>query len=256
MPGKKMNIRLYLIVFVLLLAACGQQKPAGTTTKPPDYKLYNELLQKYVNEEGYVDYGGLLEEKSKLERFLTELSYHPPADNWSRKEKLAYWINAYNAFTLKLILDNYPLEGIKDIGPVLQIPYVNSVFDIRFININGVNLDLNFIEHQVLRKEFNEPRIHFAINCASVSCPPLRRGAYVAEKLDEQLQDQAVRFVTGPQNEISKERMLLSKIFKWFSGDFTTKGSLTDFIQQYTQVPIDENTSIFFKEYNWNLNEQ
>lgn len=254
--GKKMNVRLLIIVTVLALTACSPQKPTGTYSEPVDYQVYNDLLQKYVNEEGFVDYEGMLEEKSQLEKFLSQISYHPPADNWSREQKLAYWINAYNAFTLQLILDNYPVEGIKDIGPILQVPYVNSVFDIRFITINGVNLDLNFIEHQVLRKEFNEPRIHFAINCASVSCPPLRKEAYTAEKIEQQLQEQAVRYINGPHNDINEERMVLSKIFKWFRKDFTQNGDLTDFIKQYTTVPVNENTSIFFKDYNWNLNEQ
>ncbi len=251
-----MNIRISIIFLLVGIWACSPPKPVGNNTEPVDYRIYTALLQKHVNEEGMVDYSGLLEERSKLDKFLTQLAHHPPADDWTENEKIAYWINAYNAFTLQLIIDHYPIDGIKEIGPILQIPYLNSVFDIRFININGVDLDLNFIEHQVLRKEFDEPRIHFAVNCASVSCPPLRREAYKADKLDNQLKDQAVRYITGPHNEISEERMSLSKIFKWFNSDFTTNGSLVDFIKPYTPVAIDEKTKIFFKDYNWGLNVQ
>jgi len=251
-----MNIRILIIFLLVNIWACSPPKPVGSNTEPLDYAIYTGLLQKYVNDEGMVDYSGLLNERNKLDKFLTQLSYHPPANDWTGSEKMAYWINAYNGFTLQLILDHYPVGGIKDIGPILQIPYVNSVFDIRFININGVNLDLNFIEHQVLRKEFDEPRLHFAINCASVSCPPLRREAYTAENIDNQLNDQAIKFITGPHNEISEERVALSKIFKWFTNDFTTKGSLIDFIQPYTPVAINNKTTIFFKDYNWQLNKQ
>lgn len=251
-----MKFQILLAGAVFLLTACTPQKPKGNAQEPLDYQVYNKLLKAYVNEAGMVDYEGLLDEKDQLELFLDQLSDNPPSDQWSNKEKMAYWINAYNAFTLKLILDHYPVEGIRDIGPILQIPYVNSVFDIRFITINGVKLDLNFIEHKVLRKEFDEPRIHFAINCASVSCPPLRREAFIAEKLDQQLQEQAIRYINGPHNEISKNRMVLSKIFKWFKGDFTKNGSLVDYIKPYTNVPIDDKTSIFFKNYNWDLNVQ
>ncbi|MCK5368247.1 MAG: DUF547 domain-containing protein, partial [Cyclobacteriaceae bacterium] len=168
-----------------------------------------------------------------------------------------YWINAYNAFTVKLIIDHYPLESIKDIGSAIQIPFVNSPWDIKFIEINGKKLDLNNIEHSILRKKFDEPRIHFAINCASFSCPKLRREAYVANNLDVQLEKQAIQFINDlERNSISGSHAEVSKIFSWFKGDFTKEGSLVDFLNQYSNTEIGKESKISYMNYNWALNEK
>ena len=239
-----------------LVAACGIEKPVGNDTRPVSYETYTELLQNHVNEDGMVDYKSMYDDRQKLDNFLNKLASRPPSGKWSDSEKLAYWINAYNAFTLQLILDHYPVQSIKDIGSLLQIPYVNSVFDIRFIEINGKKMDLNYIEHQILRKEFEEPRIHFAINCASISCPPLRREAYEASELDQQLTSQAKLFIQGPENKITPDRIKLSKIFSWFKKDFTQNMSLTEYIDQYTPVSVNNNATIQFGDYDWSLNSQ
>ena len=181
----------------------------------------------------------------------------PDPRTWSEAEQLAYWINAYNAFTVKLIADNYPVESIEDLHPTLNIPLLNTVWHKKFFKIGGRASSLDEIEHKILRKKFNEPRIHFAINCASYSCPPLRNEAYTAGELNKQLDEQAKAFINNPaHNKLSPEKASLSKIFSWFKGDFTKDGSLTDYINRYANTKLKPNAEISHLEYDWRLNKQ
>ena len=232
--------------------------PNQAGTLPISHSIWNELLQKHVDQEGNVNYDGFLLERKKLESYLILLSKNAPNDElWSDQDQLAYWINAYNAFTIELILRNYPLSSIKNIGSSIQIPFINSPWDIQFIEINGEKYDLNNIEHNILRKNYNEPRIHFAINCASESCPQLRNKAYVSEKIEMQLEEQARYFINDDsKNSISKDTITISKIFSWFSGDFEKNGSLITFLNQYSDTIINDNATITYKTYNWDLNNQ
>ena len=169
---------------------------------------------------------------------------------------MAYWINAYNAFTVELVLDHYPVESIKDIKR--GIPFVNSVWDIRFIRIQGEEYDLNRIEHGILRKYFADARVHAALNCASYSCPRLRGEAYMPARLDEQL-DAAMRiFVNDPlRNRVQAGQAELSKIFSWYGGDFKEDaGSLRQFIDRYAVEPLSEDGQIRYLEYDWSLNDE
>ena len=146
------------------------------------------------------------------------------------------------------------MVSIKDIKP--GVAFVNSVWDIKFITIQGQELDLNNIEHNILRK-MDEPRIHFAVNCASYSCPKLLNEAYEAKKIDKQLQQQAEDFINDPtRNKITTEKATVSSIFNWFTGDFTKDGSLKDFLNQYSKIKLTESTEVEFMDYNWNLNKQ
>ncbi|MTI33514.1 DUF547 domain-containing protein [Xanthovirga aplysinae] len=224
---------------------------------PPSHHLWTTLLQKHVSSQGWVDYEGFQADSTQLQTYLEELSQNIPQDSWTREEKLAYWINAYNAFTVELIIDHYPVESIEDIGSLVQIPFVNSVFDIRFIDLNGKKYSLNFIEHLILRRRFKEPRIHFAIVCASYSCPKLRNEAYTADKLEEQLDDQAVDFINDPnRNDIrNPDDVELSRIFYWFYSDFKKHHeTLIDYINQYAETPINAKAKVSFKTYDWTLN--
>ena len=169
---------------------------------------------------------------------------------------LAYWINAYNGFTVKLIVDNYPVESIKDLGPALKIPLIKDVWHYKFFKIGGQESSLDEIEHSILRKEFEEPRIHFAINCASVSCPPLLNEAFEAETINAQLDKVAKGFINdSSRNKISAEAVQVSSIFSWFKGDFTKNGDLIDFLNKYSKTKIKSNAKISFLDYDWNLNE-
>lgn len=253
------------VIFLLLFQHCLSDAPTKKGSKSMPYRQtgmkheqWTILLQKYVGRDGTVNYKGFQKDSLDLNAYLNELSTNAPDENsWSGEEQIAYWINAYNAFTVKLILDHYPLESIKDIGAAIQIPFINSPWDIKFIEINGDKLDLNNIEHSILRKKFNEPRIHFAINCASFSCPQLRREAYIADRLDVQLEEQAIQFINDSErNNIAPAHAEVSKIFSWFKGDFTKNGSLKEFLNQYAKIKIEEDVKISHLDYNWSLNEK
>jgi hypothetical protein len=254
-------MKIIIIAFVLgivLLQACQSQAPSKEGSVAPSHTIFTNILQMYVDSDGNVDYKGFQKDSLALQQYLNLLTQNPPDENrWTEEEQLAYWINLYNAFTIKLVIDHYPLSGIKDIGSVIQIPFVNSPWDIRFIEIENKKYDLNYIEHDILRKNFDEPRIHFAINCASFSCPKLRTEAYTANRLELQLQEQTLEFINDRErNNISKDKAEVSKIFDWFKPDFTKNGSLIDFLNKYASQSINEDAKISFLEYDWSLNEQ
>jgi len=223
--------------------------------KAPSHQQWDKLLKKYVNESGMVNYKGLQKDKVELDAYLKTLSDNAPQKTWSENDEKAFWINAYNAFTISLILQHYPVKSIKDIAG--KIYKINTAWDIRFINIGGEKYDLNNIEHKMLRRKFNDPRIHFAIVCASMSCAKLRREAYTGSQLDKQLDEQGRDFLNDKsKNRITGDKAELSKYFSWYQGDFTKNGNLVDFINKYSQTRITANTKINYLDYNWSLNEQ
>ena len=224
---------------------------------PPSHQLWDQLVKTHVKANGLVDYKGFIREKPKLESYLKLLSENAPdRSKWSKNEQLAYWINAYNAYTVKLIVDFYPTKSIRDLGPKLKIPLIKDVWHYKFFKIAGVDMSLDEVEHGILRKEFDEPRIHFAINCASISCPPLLNEAFVAEKLEAQLTKVTVAFINDPvRNKLGTQSVQLSSIFSWFTSDFTKRGTLIEFLNKYSKVKIAPNAKVSFLDYNWNLNE-
>jgi len=239
-------------IFLLLFSV------AASTQSKVNHQLFDELLQMYVDEKGMVDYKGLQEERAKLKSYLSLLERNPPEDTWTKDEKLAYWINAYNAYTIELILTHYPVKSIKDIGSTIKIPFVSTAWDIKFINIGGKEYDLNKIEHGIIRKEFDEPRIHFALVCAAVSCPKLLNNAYLPEKLEDQLAYATREFLSDiEKNEFkNSKKATLSKLFNWYGGDFNNDGTLIEFLNQYAPAQLEDNAKISWKEYNWALNEK
>jgi len=248
-----------LIIFVLIsifLTTCGI-KDYKSSSRPIEHILWDSLLQNHVAIDGLVNYKGFIADSVIFNKYLTLLrNNHPNKKHWSRDERLSYWINAYNAFTVKLIVDYYPTKSIKDIKS--GIPFINTVWDIKFIKIEGVAYDLNNIEHGILRPKFNEPRVHFAINCASYSCPSLRNEAYTSEKLEYQLTDQAKIFLSDiRKNKISTDEIKISKIFSWFKSDFLLEAeSIQSFINQFTEVEILKKANISYYDYNWTLNDK
>lgn len=251
-------IKTVIMVFLTMtILSCKNSSIGMAGTTPPSHELWDQLLKKHVKPNGLVDYKGFIKDKPQLEKYLNSLSNNAPdRKTWSKNEQLAYWINAYNAFTVKLIVDNYPVESIRDLGPKLKIPLIKDVWHYKFFSIGGQESSLDEIEHGILRKEFNEPRIHFAINCASISCPPLKNEAYVASKIDQQLDQSAREFINNPKyNKISKDEVQISSIFSWFKGDFTKKGSLIDYLNKYSKVKISSNAKVNHLDYNWSLNE-
>ena len=210
-----------------------------------DHSTFNSLLKTNVTTAGVVNYAGF-KGNDNFESYLKVLANAKPKNsNWSKNEKLAFWINAYNAFTIKLINNNWPVKSIRDI---------NEPWKRKFIKIGGETYDLNSIEHEILRK-MQEPRIHFAIVCASYSCPKLLNEAYTADKMQSQLAAQTKSFINDTKrNKITALKAELSEIFNWFKSDFTANGSLIDFINKYSTVQINKDAKISHLTYDWSLN--
>ena len=205
---------------------------------------WNVLLQQYVDADGNVDYHSWKKSQTDLDKYIQLLEKTPPANYWDKNDSLAYFINAYNAVTVKLILDNYPLKSIRDI---------KDPWDSKSLNLPNNRLTLNDIEHKVLRK-MDDPRIHFAINCASASCPQLSNEAFRASKVQKQLEEATALFINDTsKNQISEKNIGLSKIFLWFSKDFGSKKERIAFIQKYSQKSFKDNAKIKYQEYDWSL---
>ena len=228
--------------------------------------LYTNLLKKYITD-GLVNYENLKDD-IRLNKYLDQLSSTNP-DELSPKKKLAFWINVYNAFTLQIVCENYPIESITDLntgGKIISYVFSKTVWDKEYVNINNKKYSLNDIEHNILRK-MNEPRIHFAVVCASISCPKLRNEAYESEKIESQLNDQADLFIndtTKNSFDLNSQKAELSKIFDWFEEDFGNTDEsvlkfLADYLPESLQNDINENAGkweIDYKDYNWKLNKQ
>lgn len=211
-----------------------------------DHSAWQSLLDKYVNDFGDVNYKGFLTSLPNLDQYLRYLSENSPERDWSKNKKLAYYINLYNAATVKLILNNYPTQSIKD----LKNPWGKS-----WIQTGDGVLSLGDIEHKILRK-MKEPRIHFAINCASFSCPKLSNQAFTEDHMEKQLAEATKSFIQDPsKNIISKQRLRLSSIFKWYKKDFTDNGSVIEYIQPYISIKLDNKADIDYLKYDWQLNE-
>jgi len=211
-----------------------------------DHTIFNNLLSENISEKGETDYKGFIKNKAIFKLYLTSLSENIPTEKWPNEDKLAYWMNTYNAFTIKLIIDNYPTKSIKDI---------KNAWDSRFFKLGNKWYNLSDIEHKILRK-MNDPRIHFGINCASFSCPPILNKAFSASNVNKELDFLAHQFINDvTRNNISEDSIQLSKIFQWYAKDFKTEGSLIDYLNKYSDITINRNAKKSFRKYNWNLNE-
>ncbi|NEP90867.1 MAG: DUF547 domain-containing protein [Okeania sp. SIO2C2] len=276
---------LFFLPLLIFLAGCGglnsptnlgennqeTQESTSTSAQPFNYQDYNSILKEYVNAEGLVDYERLKENRQKLDDFNAAIGAVTPStyDSWTDAEKIAFLINAYNSFTLESIIDNYPTKSIR------RIP---GVWKIRKFDIVGEKLTLDHIEHQILRKEFNEPGIHVALVCAAISCPPLRREAYTGNQLEQQLDDQANQFLINNQGfRIDRENnaVYFSSIFKWFGEDYKktygqeptidglneTETAIVNYAHQYVKSEDKKylkqgGYQVKYSDYDWSLNVQ
>ncbi|GAA4275592.1 DUF547 domain-containing protein [Aquimarina mytili] len=228
------------------------EKPKTVIEKPKavsktiNHQLWNTLLAKYVSQDGSVNYAGFKKDRALFTSYLKILEQNMPDQTASKNDKLAYWMNVYNAFTVKLIIDNYPIKSIKDI---------KDPWDLRFFKLGTKWYTLNDVEHRILRK-MEDPRIHFGINCASISCPPLLNKAFTANTVDQELEKLTIAFINdSKRNTITSEKIEISKIFSWFAKDFKKEGSLIDFLNSYSNIKINKNAKKNFKTYDWNLNQ-
>ena len=258
-----------LLLTLLLLVA-------GNTSQAQDFdhSTWNVLLQKHVVPIGaghatQVDYGAMQADRARLKRYLraTSAVSRKQFDHWPKVEQLAFLINAYNAWTVELILTAYPdLDSIKDLGSLFQSPWSK-----RFIPLLGEERSLDEIEHKLIRGSgrYREPRIHFAVNCASIGCPALRPEAYNGAHLDQQLQQATENFLADrSRNRLDGDTLRVSSIFKWYEEDFEQgwRGatSLPRFLALYgnalglseddVKQLLDGEIDIDFNDYDWRLN--
>lgn len=299
MFDRRETISLYVTVgaaLTIVLMACGSSESVIVTPDSAEeehllasdedfgYAKYDALLRAHVDSGGYVDYPELLANRAHLDRFIASMGTVTDAEYaaWTEPEQLAFWINAYNAITLQYILDNYPIQKGGFISglryPSNSIRQIEGVWDTLTSKVVGEERTLEDIEHEILRAQFGDARIHVAIVCASIGCPPLRNEAFVADRLEEQLDDQARTFLSDATKfriDRAKATVHLSSIFKWFGKDFipefsaksgysghnTSQRAVLGFIANYSSPEDAEylNTasySIEYQDYDWSLNER
>ena len=247
----------------ILLTACGTVRADEADSNT----LFTAVLADHVRDR-HVNYAALCEDE-RLGTYVNRLSSTNPAEIENDSDRFAFWINAYNAFTLKIVCDNYPLESINDLhfgGLIVGTVLNKTVWDKDFIEINGEKMSLNHIEHEILRKEFKDPRLHFAIVCASKSCPSLRSEAFVGSRLDSQLDDQAKVFFADPERnsfDMENKKAHLSKILDWFSKDFGSNDEeILLFVSRFAAADVAAairsdvgEWDIKHTEYDWSLND-
>lgn len=207
---------------------------------------YNTELAKYVNSEGWVDYKSWKSNDAGLRAYLQSATQIDPT-RLTDNERKAFYINIYNAVTVSVILENYPLKSITDL---------DKPWDVKRIELKTKgNLSLNDIENNILRKEWSDPRIHFAINCASYSCPKLWNRLFEGKILDTQLNEATNEFLKDPlRNNLDSSKWIVSKVFDWFAVDFKSTVGVEEFIMKHSSAP--KPIKIDYLDYNWALNSQ
>ena len=246
------------LMFFMHIAWCfGETGTHLKATFDHSHDAFTQVLQKVVHPQGRasrVDYRQLTQDPDRLSTYLATLSSvsQQQFNGFTKPQQLAFLINAYNGYQLKLVIDNYPIGSIKDVGNFFRSPW-----DIEFFQLFGDDASLNLIEHGMIREQFNELRIHFAVNCASISCPPLQRVAFQAVQLDEQLEAATVNFLNDESvNRVdpNSNRLLVSKIFDWYGEDFD---DVTAFILSKMQGVESSNQAfkLDYLDYDWGLNQ-
>lgn len=247
--------RIYKLSLLLLFIS------SKTLAFDHEHKPWTKVLAKHLDEQGLVDYSGIKGDNSALSQYLDQLESisYEQYSSWSDSERKAFLINAYNAFTFKLIVDHYPVKSIRDIGSIFKSPWQKKFFSL----LEGRIKTLDQIEHDELRKKFEDYRIHAAVNCASKSCPPLRAQAFTASNFDTELDDQMKLWLADSQRnkfERGSRKIKLSMIFKWYRSDFEAWGGGVEQVLRHHAPPearelLANNAKITFLPYDWSLND-
>jgi hypothetical protein len=233
-------MRSFIIVFIV-----GMCSSIGLAQ--PDYKAWDIFLKKYVSVTGDVDYKRIKANKKELNTITKTFSNIKVLSSWSKNDQLAFWINAYNAFTIDLIINNYPIKSIQNLDG-------GKPWDVKRITIDGKKYSLNNIENDIIRPQFKDARIHFAVNCAAKSCPPILNGAFFSKTLDAQLDSVTKKFINNSKFQtITATHMKLSKIFDWYKVDFP---DIVTFINKYSTVKVNKNATLSYNDYDWLLNDK
>ena len=266
---KNMKKRI-LIVCLLLLSVCSvlflyhfRVEADSRASQPTDdasfsHELFDQVLQEHVDEKGRVNYTKLKANPKKLEAYLDLLAFADP-EELSYNERLTFWINAYNAFVIKGVINHYPITSVR------KVKLFNGFFFRLKFQVAGKMYTLNQIEHDIIRTEFVDPRVHFVLVCASSSCPSLGNRAFSADTIEEHLETAAFSFIQDPEKvriDRAERTVYLSKIFKWYDDDFTEGyDGVADFLADYPP-PEDaeflESTDVKLRylDYDWTLNDQ
>jgi hypothetical protein len=243
------------LVLLLMLAACGAQAQEFDHA----HAAWDALLRKHVvlldgGKASRLRYGGVAAERASLRGYLDALSRvtEPEFGRWTREQQMAFLINAYNAYTVEKILTRYPeIRSIWDFGKFFGNPFRE-----RFFTLLGGSRSLDDVEHAILRKRYAEPRIHYAVNCASVGCPMLREEAYWGVQLERQLDEQAQRFLSDrSRNRFRDGRLEVSKIFDWFKEDFEPRDKYFARYASLLGIPPGLSPRLVFLDYDWSLND-
>lgn len=247
-----MRYTLYALILILTLSA-STARSADMNNGP-----YSDLLRMYVKD-GLVDYGGLAADREGLDTYLAQMSLVDPKA-LSRDSHMAFYINLYNAATLRLIVDHYPVQSIKNIGSFFSSPW-----KLKVVSLHGEMVTLDHIEHDIVRPQFNDPRVHFAFNCSALSCPELLGVPFVGTTLDSQLESAVKGYINdGKNNYLDGTTLYVSKIFSWFSDDFPddfvswftgyAQGNLKKALEQLEAE--GRRPQVRYLKYNWGLNKQ
>ena len=248
--------RIYM-AFLFLAAMLAIIAPQAWGGPKVDNRLYAELLAKHIRD-GFVDYASFKTEHPKLKEYLQYLAGINP-DELSSDDAFAYYINLYNAATIDLVLENYPgIDSIKDIGGIFGNPW-----KIEFITLNGKKVHLDHVEHEILRPTYKDPRIHFAVNCASLGCPPLHTKPFEGETLDADLDELTRKNMNDPAHtRLEGDDLYVSKVFDWFGEDWGEKEDKVAFVRRYSALDqaaeIDQlggSLDLKYSEWDWTLND-
>lgn len=215
--------------------------------------IFNDLLQKHVTPDGIVDYKKF--NGQKLKKYLNYLEKTSPDSSWSENKQKAFWINAYNAHTIYLILHAINAEKIKSITDIKKEG--KTAWKISFAKVGGKTYTLDYIEHEILRKTLFDPKIHVGVNCASGSCPKISNIAFTEENVEAELTRLMKDFINdSSRNKLSKKKVQISSIFDWFEDDFTKNGSVIDYLNKYSATEISPKAKISYLKYDWTLNDK
>lgn len=254
----RVGINLIVVIMALGIQCLSYCSPRKVIANLDDlHSKWDQILKQYTVKSGnqvYFNYKELKNNIDELNSYLDQLESLSKLkfNTFNRSKKLAFWINAYNAYTIQIILKNYPVKSIRDIKSGF---FSSGPWKKDFIQLFGKRISLDDIEHETIRKNFDEPRIHFAVNCASIGCPSLLQEAFVGRKLDTQLDKAANNFLQNKSKNYVKGRTLyLSKIFKWYGGDFDNKyGGFQNYVIKTLGLP-KKKYELKFTDYDWSIN--
>ncbi len=285
--GRRLPAILLALATLLFLVGCTTIRPvllppqSLSTVQTFSHADLDRVLYRLVDDQGRVDYAGLMTDPHDLERYYLLLATYSPDSHphlfRTEQSKLAYWINAYNAATIKTVLTHYPISSVADVErplPFFFLPRISGFFFFQRVTFGGETTNLYYLLEGVIRKRFAEPRVHFALNCAARSCPRLPRRAFTAERLDEELDHETRKFLAEERNlkiDHSEKTVFLSSIFDWYEKDYLQwyrrqfpdqKATLFRYVALYVSPERAEELGraasyeVRFVPYDWRLNDQ